>query len=134
MTDAIRLTVPHARTYYGVVRLVLGGFAARHDLPYEELDDLQIALETLLATDAYAAGDDVTVEVELRDGMFELSVGPLDARHLDTDLARDAGDREGIGLRRVLSTVAGGFEVEKRDGGEWVRVRKEIPGAEQGAR
>jgi anti-sigma regulatory factor (Ser/Thr protein kinase) len=134
MTDAIRLTVPHARAYYGVVRLVLGGVAARHDLPYEELEDLQIALETLLATDAYAAGGDVTVEARLGDGVFEVSVGPLDAGPLDSDLARDPDEREGIGLRRLLSTVAGGFEVERRDGGEWVRMRKPLPAAKQGAR
>jgi anti-sigma regulatory factor (Ser/Thr protein kinase) len=129
VNDAIRLTVPHARAYSGVVRLVLGGLAARHDLPYEELEDLQIALETLLASDAYAAGGDVTVEIELADGAFELSAGPLDGGRLESALARDPDEREGIGLRRLLSAVAGGFDVERRDGGEWVRMRKELPTA-----
>jgi anti-sigma regulatory factor (Ser/Thr protein kinase) len=133
MTDAIRLTVPHARAYHGVVRLVLGGLAARHDLPYEELEDLQIALDTLLI-DAYAAGGEVTVEARLGEGVFEVSVGPLDARHLDSDLARDVDERDGIGLHRLLSTVAGGFEVERRDGGEWIRMRKELPTGAPGVR
>jgi anti-sigma regulatory factor (Ser/Thr protein kinase) len=128
MTDAIRLTVPQARAYYGVVRLVLGGVAARHDLPYEELEDLQIALETLL-TKAYAVAGEVTVEARLADGAFEVAVGPLDARHLESDLARDIDEREGIGLRRLLSTVAGGFEIERREAGEWVRMRKQLPAA-----
>ncbi len=133
MTDAIRLTVPHAHAYYGVVRLVLGGLAARQDLPYEELDDLHIALETLL-TDAYATGGEVTVEARLGGGAFEVAVGPLDAARLDVDLARDPDEREGIGLRRLLSTVAGGFEVETRDGGEWVRMRKQLPAAAEAGR
>jgi anti-sigma regulatory factor (Ser/Thr protein kinase) len=133
VTDAIRLTVPHARAYYGVIRLVLGGLAARHDLPYEEFDDLQIGLETLLS-DAYGAGADVTVEARLADGVFEVSVGPLDARRLDSDLAREVDAGEGIGLRRLLSTVTGGFEVERRDGGEWVRMRKAVPAGEAGGR
>jgi anti-sigma regulatory factor (Ser/Thr protein kinase) len=133
VTDAIRLTVPHARAYYGVIRLVLGGLAARQDLPYEEFEDLQIALETLL-TDTYVAGGDVTVEARLGDGVFEVAVGPLDARHLDADLARELDAGEGIGLRRVLTTVTGGFDVERRDGGEWVRMRKAVPAGEAGDR
>lgn len=129
MTDAIRLTVPHVRAYHGVIRLVLGGLAARHDLSYEELEDIQIALETLL-TDPYAAAGEVTVEARLGDGAFEVSVGPLDARHLESELARDLDAHDGIGLRRLLSAVAGEFKVERRDGGEWVRIRKPLPAAQ----
>jgi anti-sigma regulatory factor (Ser/Thr protein kinase) len=44
MTDAVSLTVPYARPYYAVVRLVVGGFASRLDVPYEHLEDVHIAL------------------------------------------------------------------------------------------
>ena len=126
MTDSIRLTVPHARAYNGVVRLVVAGLAARHDMPYDRLEDVQVALESLLANQAYSTGGDVTVELGVDGGALVITIGPLDAGHLDTDLARDPEERDGIGLRRLLTTVTGEFEVQGRDGGDWVRLRKEI--------
>jgi len=41
--DMIELTTPVDRAWDPVVRLVLGGIADRVDLPFEELDDLQLA-------------------------------------------------------------------------------------------
>ena len=126
MSDAVRLTVPHAPAYYGVVRLVVGGLAARLDLSYEHVEDVQVALESLLATDAYAAREEVTVEVSLAEGGLEILVGPLDARRLEPDLEPEGDEAGAVGLRRVLSTLTGGFDVERRDGNEWVRMRKDV--------
>jgi anti-sigma regulatory factor (Ser/Thr protein kinase) len=126
MSEAVRLTVPHGRSYARVVRLVVGGLAARRDFPYEELEDVQLALDSLLANDAYATGDAVTIEVSITDGGLELLVGPLDAARLDPDLAADADESTGLNLHRLLTTVAPGFEVDRRDGAEWVRIRKDV--------
>ena len=128
MTDAIALTVPHARSYYGVVRLVVGGLAARLDLPYDALEDLHVAFESLLETDAYAATPDVTIEVALVDRQLEVAIGPLDAAALERDLAAPSETQGGVGLGRILETVAGAYEVERRDGGgeTWLRLRKAV--------
>jgi anti-sigma regulatory factor (Ser/Thr protein kinase) len=126
MTEAVRLTVPTDRAYYGVVRLVVGGLAARLDLPYEQLEDVQLALEGLLGDEAYAAGDAITVEVAVDDGGLELLVGPLAPERLDLELTTEADERRGVGLARLLTTVAGAFEVERRDGAEWIRIRKDV--------
>ncbi|MDQ3865534.1 MAG: hypothetical protein M3304_01710 [Actinomycetota bacterium] len=125
MSDAVRLTVPHVRPYHGVVRLVVAGLAARLDFPYEQLEDVQLALETLLGSDGYVAGDDVTVEVSMRESGLEIVVGPLDPGRLERELAAELDESHGVDLRRLLSTVTGGFDVERRDGGEWVRIRKD---------
>jgi anti-sigma regulatory factor (Ser/Thr protein kinase) len=69
MTDAIKLTVPRQKSYYGVVRLVVGGLAARLDLSYEYLEDVQLALESLLANDAYAAGGELAIALAARSGV-----------------------------------------------------------------
>jgi anti-sigma regulatory factor (Ser/Thr protein kinase) len=126
VNDAITLTVPHARSYYGVVRLVVGGLAARLDLPYDSLEDLNVALESLLETDAYTKGDEVTVEVGLADGRLEVAIGPLDGTTLERALGNGADAHGGVGLGRLLATVAGGYEIERRDGGAWLRLRKEL--------
>lgn len=110
------------------MRLVLGGIATRLHLSYEHLEDLQLALEGLLSNEAYATGDDVTVELRVEGETVELLVGPLDARRLEPDLAGAADASAGVSLGRLLATVAEHVEVERREAGEWVRLRKRIPG------
>lgn len=130
MIDAITLTVPFERPYQGVVRLVVGGLGARLDLPIEVLEDLQLAVETVLANEAYAAGDAVQIEIEVDETALALAVGPLEADALAADLRADADDARGIGLGRVLGTVMGEYGVERRDGDGWLRMRREIPARE----
>ena len=125
MTDSIKLTIPCERPYVGVARLVVGGVAARLDLPFEAVEDVQLALESLLATDGYAAGDTVTVEVVVEGTCLAVVVGPLKAGRLEADLARD-DESEGVGLGRLLTTVMGGYDVDRRDGGEWLRMQKDL--------
>jgi anti-sigma regulatory factor (Ser/Thr protein kinase) len=133
MTDAIKLTVPRQKSYYGVVRLVVGGLAARLDLSYEYLEDVQLALESLLANDAYAASGEITIELAASPGVVQILVGPLDGGRLRPDLADDADDAAGVSLGRLLSTVVGAVGVEERDGTQWVRLEKRMPGAEMAA-
>jgi anti-sigma regulatory factor (Ser/Thr protein kinase) len=128
MNDTITLTVPHARPYHGVVRLVVGGLAARLDLPLEALEDVQLALESLLANSAYAGGEEITVEVTVEDGALDIVVGPFDAARLGAELERDVGESDGVGLGRLLATVVGEYELDGRGGeGGWIRMRKELP-------
>jgi hypothetical protein len=125
MADAITLTIPHAPEFYGVVRLVVGGLAARLELPIEELDDAQTALEALLETEAYRTTDDVSVVVEVGGEMLAISVGPLAADALVRDL--DAGRDGGLTLARMLAATTDRYELEQRDDGGWVRMERRIP-------
>ena len=128
MTDAIRLTIPHTKPYYGVARLVVGGLAARLDLSYDFLEDIQLALENLLDNDAYAAGPHVTVELIARPEAMEIAVGPLDGARVRRDLEGETAN-EGVGLRRLLAAVVQRVELERRDGDEWLRLEKDVAGA-----
>jgi anti-sigma regulatory factor (Ser/Thr protein kinase) len=134
VTDSVKLTVPHTRPYHHVVHLVVGGLATRLNLSYEHLEDLQLALDGLLGNDGYAAGDEITVEVAIREEGIEMLIGPLDAGKLEPDLAERDEPDAGVGLRRLLTTVVAGVEVERRDGAGWVRFRKEVPGGKITAR
>ena len=122
--DAIRLRIPHARAYHGVARLVVGGLAARLDFSYEHLEDLQLALASVLENEAYRVADEVTVEVTLEGDGVRLAVGPLAGGRIRADLESEAS--EGIGLGRLLDTVAERIEVENRDGKDWLRLEKRI--------
>jgi len=126
MNDRISLTFPQDESYYGVARLVVGGLAARLSFSFEYLEDLQLALDSLLASGAYQAGADVTIELFVEEDCVEMCVGPV-APALRTDLERQVDESEGVGLGRLLETLAESVEIESRDGAEWVRLAKRNP-------
>jgi hypothetical protein len=100
MTDEITLTIPREPGFDRVAHLVLSGLAVRLNLTIENLEDLQIALDTLL--DRNDGGGELTVRMSLDDGELATRVGPIEARVLD-ELERDTGDE--MGLRRVLAST-----------------------------
>ncbi len=117
--DEIRVTMPSERPFGAVAGLVLGGVAARHELTIDVLDDLQVALESLLDRDAQA--DEVTLVLRVRSETVEASVGPFDRAAL-AELEQDAG--ESLDLRRLLDTVVDDVSLADRDDGCWVELRK----------
>ena len=120
MSDEITLVLPAEEDFRPVAHLVLGGLGTRLDLTFEDLEDVQVALEALLGMrdDEHA----IEVGVRIEDGALCLDVGPFAAGSLD-ELERDGS---GLGLRRVLETVSDAIETEERDGGTWVQLRKRI--------
>ena len=92
-SDAITLSIPHAKAYHGVARLVVGGLAARLDLSYEHLEDLQLALESVLERDGYVAGEEVTVRLVVEPDAVAMVIGPLDVAELRRRSRPDVGRR-----------------------------------------
>jgi hypothetical protein len=121
MADEIVLTIPRERPFHGVAHLVLGGIGSRLELTFEALEDLQLALASLLEQDDGAG--EITVTVRLADGAIETAVGPFDGTRLRNRLAR----ADGVGLQRLLDTVADRFEVVDREDGTFVELSKELP-------
>jgi hypothetical protein len=109
MSDHISLTFPTAAQFRGVATLVLGGVGSRLDLPYERVDDLQLAVLSLLE----ASGDErVTVEVDAEEDGMLVSVGPL----------ADGSQTDGA-LARVLDPLVDSFESSERDARVWLTLR-----------
>jgi anti-sigma regulatory factor (Ser/Thr protein kinase) len=127
MTDIVRLTIPRDEPYHGVARLVVGGLAARLAFSFEHLEDIKLALDSFLSNEAYAAGPELRLEVRVRDDGIELRVGPV-AEAFRLDLERDVPESEGVGLGRLLSTVAEGVGIERDEDAEWLRLEKRLPG------
>jgi hypothetical protein len=126
MSDHIVLTLPHERALHGVAHLVMGGLAARLNLTIESLEDLQVALDGLLAE----VEGEPTISVGIEEGRLELTVGPFAADSLHRALDDQAGGEE-VSLRRVLATVSDGFEVLDRDGSAWVALSKRVETVER---
>jgi anti-sigma regulatory factor (Ser/Thr protein kinase) len=121
--DEIVLTLPRERDFYRIAHLVLGGVAARRNLTYEHLEDLQLALETLL--ERRGSGDDITIRLSLNEDVIHAEVGPLDDAVVG-ELEPDAGSA--MGIRRVLDTVTDEFTVGERPDGPWVSFSKGVGG------
>jgi len=118
LSDEITLVVPAQEDFRPIVHLVFGGLAVRLDLTMDALDDLQVALDAILARRDDEG--DVSVRVLIDDALLQATVGPLPHSILD-DVERDGNE---IGLRRVLETVCDTFELEDRNGETWVELTK----------
>jgi hypothetical protein len=117
--DEITLTIPREEPFHEVAHLVLGGVAARLNLTFEHIDDLETALDAVLER----ASDDgeVTVRLQRTDGAIVTRVGPFAADRLRAELERDSADD--VTLRRVLDTVVDGYEL---DGEGWLELTKAV--------
>ena len=49
LNERIELEAPLSGDFQAVIRLIIGGIAERVDFAFEEIDDLQLAVERLLA-------------------------------------------------------------------------------------
>ena len=126
MTQAIELRIPNERPFHGVARLVVGGLAARHNLSYEALEDVQLALVTVLEGEGYAAGDEVRVQLDVRDDAIAIAIGPVHGDAVRRDLEESSdGD---LGLGRLLGTLVEDAGVEAREDGDWLRLSKRVRG------
>lgn len=116
--DQITLTIPREEPFHEVAHLVLGGVAARLNLTFESIDDLETALEAVL--ERASEDGEVTVQLRLDDGAIVARVGPF-ADRFRTELERDAHDE--VTLRRVLDTVVDGYALDSEG---WLELTKGV--------
>jgi hypothetical protein len=128
------ISIPRERPFSAVAGFVVAGIASRHDLTLDALDDLQLALDSLLEhdEDANEAEGDVSIFLRVTNEAIETSVGPVGGRTV-AELQHEAGS--GLGLRRLLDTLVDHIAVHQRDGGSWVELHKRcaLAGTEAGA-
>ena len=113
-----------------MAELVLTGLASRRNATFEGLEDLRIALDSLLLGARREIGDQVTLTLRVADREIRTSVGPFrDA--LRDELVQESASGD-VGLRRILDAVADSVEVSERVDGHWVELTKTIRAAEPG--
>jgi anti-sigma regulatory factor (Ser/Thr protein kinase) len=121
--ERIDLDAPLSGDFNAVVRLIIGGIAERVDFAFEEIDDLQLAVERLLA-EAGQIGS-VHLSFEVGQSGIQTRVGPLSEIAI-AEALRDGDFQPGhLTLRRILQTVVDSFGVEpSADGRVVVRLEK----------
>ena len=120
MTDEVTLTLPAQEDFRHVAHLVVGGLGARREMTYEDLEDLQVAFDAILA--CRDDDEDIVVTMSVEGGVVRASIGPFDEGALER---LDAGPG-GLAPRRVLETVCDTVSVTEHEGASWVGVTKQV--------
>jgi hypothetical protein len=125
LVENVELQTPIGRDWGAVVRLVLGGIGDRLDLGIDELDDIQLAVERLLAE--AGAQRSVRLAFELLDGRVRAHVGPLAEGPITEALQGPEPSPGVLNLRRILDTVLDSYGVDDvEDEGLYVRLEKAV--------
>jgi hypothetical protein len=125
--ERIDLDAPLAGDFQAVVRLIIGGIAERVDFAFEEIDDLQLAVERLLA-EAGQVGS-VQLSFEVGASSIRTRVGPLSEAAVAEALRDgDAPPPGHLTLRRILQTVVDSFGVEDLGNGAIVVRLEKLKG------
>jgi anti-sigma regulatory factor (Ser/Thr protein kinase) len=126
MRDRIDLEAPLSGDFQAVVRLIIGGIAERVDFAFEEIDDLQLAVERLLAEAGTVGSVQLSFEVGVNG--IRARVGPL-SEHKVAEALRDGDSMPGeLTLRRILQTVVDSFGVDEADDGRIVVRLEKVKG------
>lgn len=122
VNDRIRLEVPASTSFFPVVRMVVGGAAARADLRLDQLQDLQMALEELLcAAQGLDEASRYAVVTHVDASFLTVSTGPFSSAELRALLAREA-DHESFDLTHLLVHMVHSLDVRDDGDGFWVAI------------
>jgi hypothetical protein len=117
----IAITLPGEKRAIGIVRLFVGGLAARLDLGYETMDDLQLAVESVLL--GAELGSEITVAAHIDGDAVSLSMGPFPR----DPLAAGTDETGELDLEHLLAALVARAETTQEDGGCRLRLDVRIP-------
>jgi hypothetical protein len=112
-SDIVVLRAPRGRGTLPVMRVVIGGMASRRALSVDQLDDLQLAVETLFREEP-AEGGDLTLTVAVVGDTFKVTLAglssPLVLRAI-TGAPTDGADKFGAQniLRMIMDSLVDGY-------------------------
>jgi anti-sigma regulatory factor (Ser/Thr protein kinase) len=125
LSELIDLEAPLDGDFQPVIRLIIGGIAVRLDFALEEIDDLQLAVERLLAETGRQATVRFNFELE-GERTIRARIGPLSEGPVSAALGDGEAPAGQLTLKRILRTVVDSFGVEKVPGGRVVvRLEKQ---------
>ncbi len=109
--DRVILTLPGDDQLFEIATLVVGGIGSRLDLPYERLDNLQLAVLTALGASDAAA---VTLEAVIEADAVSVKIWPVPLSETSDE-----------GRRRVLSRLVDGVDaaVDESSGAGSITLR-----------
>ncbi len=117
-SDTVVLRAPRGAASLPVIRVVIGGVASRHALSVEQLDDVELAVETLLG-DESAEGADLVLAIWVSEDTFSVIVDGLCSPALRQTLSnpdrRERLEERGLDARVLLDSLVDSYRIV--DGG-----------------
>jgi hypothetical protein len=107
--DRVVVEFPATAGYRGVGRLVLGGLSSRFELPVDRVEELLLALESLITQDL--AADTVTMEAFAARSGLRARVGPFASSQIADE-----------SVSRVLKPLVDDVSEYDGPGGYWVEL------------
>jgi hypothetical protein len=118
----VAITLPGDRRAVNIVRLFVGGLAARLGLGYETMDDLQLAVESVLI--GAELGPEITVAAQVDGDAVSMSIGPFER----DPLAAGTDETGELDLEHLLAALVARAETTtEEDGACWLRLDVRIP-------
>jgi hypothetical protein len=125
--DQVVLSFPRKSQYYSVARLVVGGLAAPLQMSYDALDDLQLAISSLLDNEDLPGGEELELRLQVGGDRMDATLGSFPASSVEGAFDRTTAGDGGLGLRKLLDTIVDEVEVTPDSNGqEWVRLTKRV--------
>ncbi|MCZ7662002.1 MAG: hypothetical protein M5U22_03175 [Thermoleophilia bacterium] len=126
--DTVSLRVPREAGFLSLLHLVLGGIGLRHNLSFDALDDLQLAVDSILAEDSETL-DDLSMGVGIGADSLLITLEPLRDRDLRSTLEHGqvpaGAESRCIDVCILLRSLVDGYSVsELEDGAYRVELRK----------
>jgi hypothetical protein len=129
--DTITLRIPREIGYRPLLHLVLGGIVSRRDMSFDALDDVQLAVDNLLAEDE-GLSEGLEMSVALSEGAVCITLETLSDSFLRANLTNKrlpaGAENKRIDMCVLLDSLVDGYAVQDRDDGLYaVELRKRIP-------
>ncbi|MCL5942312.1 MAG: hypothetical protein M1325_02105 [Actinobacteria bacterium] len=130
MVDTVNLRVPRDARFLSLLRLIIGGIGLRRDLSFDALDDLQLAVDSVLAEDE-STGHDVSMGVAITDDALVVNLSPLQDRDLKDTLQQGrvpaGAESRCLDVCLLLRSLVDGYAVHELSNGFYeVELRKRV--------
>jgi hypothetical protein len=128
--DTVTLRVPRERAYLPLLHMVLGGIATRQDLSFDDLDDVQLAVDSVVAEDDTGQSD-LTMTVTVDAETLTIALAPLTNPdlHETLRLGEVPAEAEGrcLDVCMLLRSLVDHYELQDLDEASFaVEMRKRL--------
>lgn len=115
-SDTITLRFPRETEYLPLLRLILGGIGVRKNLSLDAVDDIQLAVDNLIAEDRNSI-DDLSMTVVLEEQALRISLGRLRSADLYNTLRRgevpESAQDRCLDVCLLLRSLVNSYEVQE---------------------
>lgn len=127
--DTVTLQVPRERAFVPLLHMVLGGIGLRQDLSFDALDDLQLAVDSILAGDRGSSEQSVTMTVMVGEDSLTINLEALRDADLKATLCEGqvpaGAEGKCIDVCVLLRSLVDTYSVHELDAGRFgVEIQK----------